>query len=862
MPTSSKVFYFLILILLSYNGLSQIDKKPLSYYLPDITYDEKIPTPEQYLGYQIGDWHVTHDQLVAYFKVLDMLSDRIEIAEYARSHENRPLIVAMISSPENLKNKDNIKKQHSALANSDTAGSVNISNLPAVLWQGYTIHGNEPSGNNASLLVAYYLAAGQSQEVKNILNNTVILMDPCLNPDGSQRFSTWVNSHKSQHLVSDPSSREFSEVWPGGRYNHYWFDMNRDWLLLVHPESRGRIQLFHEWHPNVLTDHHEMGTNSTFFFQPGIPSSNNPNTPSENFILTEEIGKYHAKALDSIGSLYFTKASFDDFYYGKGSTYPDALGCIGILFEQASSRGHLQESVNGPVSFPFTIRNQVNTSLSTQRAVLGLKERLLTYKQTFHKKVLEKISSIPIKGYIFADRDEAKIQHFLNILLQHKVDVYKNEQNLQINENKFEKGKSYIVPLAQAQPILAKTIFEVVQSFQDSSFYDVSGWTLSHAFGLKCEPLTTISVNRNLKVTSPLQISGGVTGDTKEIYSFIIEPEQRHIHKTVYELQKLELIVRIAQSDMEVKIGNSVKVFSKGSIIIPVQNQSVKASDIIGIMNEIGKRNDIIIHPMAGGNGTNTITVGHPLVSPLEKPEIAYIVGSGINPQSAGEIWHHLDLNLRLPATMLEHTRFRSTNLKRYNTIILPEGSYNTWGESEINKLRDWCQQGNTLITIGSATEWAADKKLVVLNQRKIDKNNSESGKYENADREIDAKVIGGSIFGVDADLSHPLFYGFDDNKLSLMKTGTKFYEPTNNKYASPAKYRDDFLVSGYLPKGISSSIRKGAAITVHGIGAGKVICFQDNPLFRGYWLVGQKIFNNALFYSKVIDRRTIESGE
>lgn len=862
MPTSTKIFYFLILTLLSYNALSQTDKRPISYYLPVIGYDEKIPTPEQYLGYQIGDWHVTHDQLVGYFKVLDMASDRIEIVEYARSHENRPLIVAIISSPENLKNKDAIKKQHTDLSSAEKAGSVNISKLPAVLWQGYTIHGNEPSGNNAALLVAYYLAAGQSEEVKNILNNTVILMDPCLNPDGAQRFSTWVNSHKSQNLVSDPSSREFSEVWPGGRYNHYWFDMNRDWLLLVQPESRGRIKLFHEWHPNVLTDHHEMGTNSTFFFQPGIPASNNPNTPSENFILTEEIGKYHAKALDSIGSLYYTKASFDDFYYGKGSTYPDALGCIGILFEQASSRGHLQESVNGPVSFPFTIRNQVNTSLSTQKAVLGLKERLLAYKQTFHKKVLDKMAASPIKGYIFADRDEAKIQLFLNILLQHKIEVYQNEQNLKVNENNFDKGKSYIVPLAQAQPILAKTIFEEVQSFQDSSFYDVSGWTLSHAFGLKCEPLTTILINKKLIVTSPVQISGGVAGDTKEIYSFIIAPEQRNIHKTVYELQKLGLIVRIAQTDMDVKVGNSVKVFAKGTILIPIHNQSVKSFDIIEMMDAIGKRNDIIINTMSGGNGTNAITVGHPLVTPLEKPEIAFIVGTGINPQSAGEIWHHTDLNLHLPITMLENTRFRSINLKRYNTIILPEGSYNIWGESEINKLRDWCQQGNTLITIGSATEWAADKKLVVLNLRKNDKNNSGSGKYENADRETDARILGGSIFGIEADLSHPLFYGFDNNMVSLMKTGTKFYDPTNNKYASPATYRDDFLVSGYLPQGLGISIRKAAAITVHGIGAGKVVCFQDNPLFRGYWLTGQRIFNNALFYSNVIDRRTIETGE
>jgi len=416
--------------------------------------------------------------------------------------------------------------------------------------------------------------------------------------------------------------------------------------------------------------------------------------------------------------------------------------------------------------------------------------------------------------------------------------------------------------LAQTQPILAKTIFEEVKSFQDSSFYDVSGWTLSHAYGLKSAPLTSINVVPKLKIISPLQVRGGVMDEINDVYAFIIGPEQRNMHKFVYSLQKSGLIIRMSQSEIDVTNDNKVKIFRRGSIIVPVHNQVINASEIIKMMDIKGKEFDIKIHVMNTGNGTNTITAGHPLVTSLEKPEIAFIVGNGINPQSAGEVWHHTDLNLSIPATLLDITRLRNTNLKRYNTIILPEGNFNVWGESEINKLKEWCQQGNTLITIGSATDWAADKKLVSLNLRKTDRNYSGSGIYENADREIDAKVIGGSIFGVEADLSHPLFYGFDNKMVSLMKSGTRFYDPANNKYATPAKYRDDFLVSGYLPKGINSTIKGAAAITVHGLGSGKIVCFQDNPLFRGYWLTGQKIFNNAIFYSRTIDRRTLESEE
>jgi len=275
-------FFFMTLSLKSQSGME--------YYLPEGTYDPEIPTPMEVLGYNPGDWHVGHDQLVTYMKALVAASDRIEMRTYARSHENRPLFTLIISDPTNLQRIEKIRADHLQLTDASTSDQVNIENLPAILYQGYTIHGNESSGANAAMVNAYYLAAGQSPTVMHTLKNTVILLDPCYNPDGLNRFASWANSHKSKTLVSDPISRELNEVWPKGRTNHYWFDLNRDWLLLTHPESQGRIKVFHEWRPNVLTDHHEMGTNSTFFFQPGIPSRTNPNTPQLNQDLTEKIG--------------------------------------------------------------------------------------------------------------------------------------------------------------------------------------------------------------------------------------------------------------------------------------------------------------------------------------------------------------------------------------------------------------------------------------------------------------------------------------------------------------------------------------------------------------------------------------------
>ncbi|MEY4134912.1 MAG: hypothetical protein RL386_1262, partial [Bacteroidota bacterium] len=287
-------------------SLFYAQKMPLNYYLPEISYDPGIPAPEAYLGYQIGEWHISHDQQYAYMRKLAELSPRVKLVEHGRTYENRPLIHLIITSEKNHQNLESIRARHVALTNPAESGKLNTENMPSVLLQGFSIHGNEASGANAAPLVAYYLAAGQGAAIEKLLDEVVILFDPSFNPDGLTRFSTWANYHKNENLTGDPQDREYSEAWPGGRFNHYWFDLNRDWLLGAHPESRARSKVFHDWKPNILTDHHEMGSNATFFFMPGVSTRVNPITPKENQELTAKIGEYHTKYLDEIGSLYYS----------------------------------------------------------------------------------------------------------------------------------------------------------------------------------------------------------------------------------------------------------------------------------------------------------------------------------------------------------------------------------------------------------------------------------------------------------------------------------------------------------------------------------------------------------------------------
>ena len=348
----------------------------MDYFLPnDVSFNENIPTPEQFYGQPLGEWHLTHDQILNYMKELARISNRVILQEYARTYENRPLVHVIFTSAENHENLDQLKALHKRY--SEPGENITSDNVPLVVNLGYGVHGNESSATNSSVLTAYYLAAAEGDKIDKLLSHCIVLIDPCLNPDGFTRHSTWANMHQSSIANGDSNSRQFKEVWPGGRTNHYWFDLNRDYLLLVHPESVGRVAKFHEWLPNVVTDHHEMGYNSAFFFQPGVPSRNNPLTPENNYTLTHEIAAYHAKNLDKLGVAYFSEEQFDDYYLGKGSSYPDINSSVGILFEQAGFRGRVRETDNGIRELAYGIRNQFTVSLSTLEAAWDLKEKLL-----------------------------------------------------------------------------------------------------------------------------------------------------------------------------------------------------------------------------------------------------------------------------------------------------------------------------------------------------------------------------------------------------------------------------------------------------------------------------------------------------
>jgi hypothetical protein len=808
-----------------------------NYFYPNKgNFDASIPTPEQFLGYAIGEQHTRHDRIVAYLKELDRLSDKVSFEIIGETFERRAQVVAIFSSPENHKKLEQIRLQH--LSN-QTNGSNN--KVPLVIHLAYNVHGNEPSSSEAALLTAYYLTASQSEQTKEWLNNMIITLDPVINPDGRDRHTHWANMHKGTPPVADPNDREHNEIWPGGRFNHYWFDLNRDWFLGTFPETRNRINFFHKWRPYVQTDHHEMGTNSTFYFDPGKESSNNPIVPDYLYKnIYPKFGEYFTKATNSIGSMYFTKEAFDKLYPGYGSSYINFYGGAGFLFEQGSSRGHVQETTTIPITFGFTIRNQFTASLATITAALAEKEDLIELRKQFYVTAKQQAANSIIKGYSFGDaKDFNRTKAFIDLLLLHRIDIYK-----------VPNSTDYFVPTAQDNYIMVKSIFENQITYKDSTFYDASTWSLIHAYGL---PFTEVKSSMDLaeKVNAPLVLNN--TPIVKSNYAYLVNNTDYNIHQFIYALQSEGVFVQTATRTFSTNINGENKHFGFGSIIISVQQQKIGADELYNIVRKASVAANIKVHTVATGFSNTGIDLGSNYVKTLKKPEAAMIIGTGVAASEAGEIWHLLDQRLNMPITKIDILNFSRVRLERYNTLVMVSGAYNFLDKNSIDKIKAWVQNGNTLITIKSGAEWAIKNGFTKFKLAVDSSTTKGRFDYDRASDMEGAKALGGSIFSIDLDTTHPIGYGFSKRKVSVYKNNATFFQNSTSAYSTIAQYTNTPLVGGYLHPNSLKMIKNSPSILVGAEGSGRVILFADEPNFRGTWYGTNKLFLNALFLGSIM---------
>ncbi|MDA7636740.1 M14 family zinc carboxypeptidase [Flavobacteriaceae bacterium] len=843
-----KRLLFILTPLFCLNAQVQLD-----YYLNDTAnYNPSIPTPESVIGHQVGEFHVSHDKLSHYVQELSKSSKRVKLVERGKTYENRTSWLMIITSESNHSNLEKIREEHIKLSDSKNE-DIDVSKMPIVVYQGFSVHGDEPSGSNASLLLMYHLLASDSNETQQLLENTVILLDPSFNPDGLQRFSQWANMNKNQSLNPDPSDREYNQYWPRGRTNHYWFDLNRDMLPNQLPETNAKIETFTNWMPNILTDHHEMGTNSSFFFQPGVPERKNPLISDLNQALTKEIGTYHEDALNKIGSLYYSEESYDDFFFGKASTYPDANGSIGILFEQGSSRGHIQESVNGILTFPFTIRNQLTAAFSTLKAAQNMRVKLLNYMKDFHDKQID--SSSKNESIIFGkQKDRSTVYHLAEVLKSHKIKFNTLSQDAEVNGTKYSKDNSFIVPLNQPKRTLIRAMFDTQTSFNDSLFYDVSAWTFPLAFNVNYDNTNRLNKPGKLGIKSKevenlKRVNGSV--DDKSDYAYIFEPHEYYAQAALYQLIKSGLRVKTATRTFSI---NGEK-FDFGTYMIPVQNQSLNSDEIYNLLVEISSETGINVKSQSTGI-TDGIDLGSNNFEIVKEPKIGLIVGEGVRSYDAGEIWHLLDTRFNIPITKLDVGDLGYIDLSRYTHIILPdysEGSQyqSTGGNINKNQINDYIKDGGNLIAYRNSVKWVSSNLSEIdFHTNEI---NADDVTFSERQSFFGAQQTGGAIFNSIIDKSHPVNYGIESNSLPLFRNSNVYMTKSEQSFNNPIVYSPNPLMSGYISEENLSLLKKAVPFKVIRSGKGKILLMTDNTNFRAFWFGTNRILLNMLFHSNIM---------
>jgi hypothetical protein len=830
-----------------------------------------IPVPESFFGFADGERHVRHDQLLAYLGRLADISDRITFEQYGMTYEQRPLALLVITHPENHARLEALRTRHALLADPERSAAVALEDLPAVLWLGFTVHGNEASGANAVPRIVYDLATARGTGIEEQLRHVIIIIDPCVNPDGYGRFSGWVNGNRGMRPVADAATREHNEMWPGGRGNHYWFDLNRDYMPLVHTESRARMEQYYRWLPDLVLDFHEMSTASTYFFQPGRPSAIHPLIPQGNRTLTHSLAGRLARSLDAIGSLYFTEEIFDDLFVGKGSTYTDLTGSVGILLEQASVRGHRQEHPQGTITFPFAIRNQLTTAQTAIEASAALRLELLEYKRTFFRSAGTEARRSPVRAYVTGtDADPYRVALLAGLLQRHRIVVRELAAPLTVNGQTYAPGSSILVETDQPQYRLVRSLFETRTVFEDSIFYDISSWTLPYAYGLRSTEVRTV----------PERIRGPVR--TNEMFpkgpdivaegmtlAYVFDWGQHRAPAVTARLLAAGAFVRVAMVPFRsagADHGAAHGASPAGTIMVPLGPQPQKSDTIAAILRAAARHDGLTVRAVATGLTPEGIDLGSDRMRPLAPPKVLIAAGSGVSSVDAGEVWHLLDRSLEMDVTLADPAQFGRISLGRYSVVIMPAGTYATIDSAGTAAMRSWVENGGTLIAMESAIRWVTLSKLSpVAIMEKPQEPGADSlvlrRPYADMGAAEGARSVSGAIVAAEIDRTHPLGFGVDSSMLPLCRTSTLLMRAPRDPYATPLSYASRPLLSGYLPRGFEAHLRNTPAVIVSMLKNGRIIQIADDPVFRGFWHGSERILINAVFFGPLL-RSTSFTGE
>ena len=847
-----------VFALFAFSSNAQQVERADPFFADGGSYDPSIPRPETVIGHPLGHRIARNDLLVAYMRTIANLSPRITVEDIALTHEGRPILGLTITSPENHARIDEIKAAHVALSDPESAQEVS-EDMPVITWLNYGVHGAEVSSTDSSMAVAYHLAAAQGPEIEETLKNSVIILIAVFNPDGNSRMSAWNHMNGGYVSVSDPEHRLHNTFWPGGRTNHYWFDLNRQWLIIQHPEPRGWVAKFHEWRPNITVDYHEMGSASTYYFHPGAPERTFPYIPERSMELLDLVADRPRSWLDSEQRLYFHEEGFDNYYIGKGSTYPHMHASMGMLFEQASSVG-LIDTPHGLLSFQDNIRTQYRTSLEMIRAGLEMKDELLQYQREFSRETAELAAEDDIRAYVFSSPgDDARAYHAIDILNRHQIQVNRLAEDVVIDDMLYPAEDSYIVRTGQPQYRMVKALFEMITEFEDETFYDVSAWTLPLAFDFDFSPLSARELRGNLLGELISAEFPAVPAPTTASYAYLFDWSNYYAPRALYRLIDAGVLPKVATQPITIYSNGETVSLPAGAILVPLgwQGGDLSDNEIHALMGMIAEENGIEVYPVDSGRTPQTgMDLGSRNFASIPLPKVLLLVGEGVASYDAGEVWHHLDARMDIPVHMVDKRDLDGLDLHKYTHLVLVGGNHSDL-ESVKDNIDDWVLNGGTLVGIRQGARWAHDNILYQSASVSSSDHNSEIERFDYSEKNgIEAQdVIGGAIFAGDLDITHPIGFGIANRYIASQRNTLIAFDPPENPWATLIEIPENALLSGFASSENQEALAGKAMAIAERRGQGSVILFADNPNFRAYFFGTNKLFTNSLFFSLAFNR-------
>lgn len=818
-----------------------------------------LQSPAEFLGYELGDRFTRHHRMVEYFKHVDDAMPNVQVMQYGETYEHRPLIYAIIASQENFNNIERIRQD-----NLKRAGMMEgtPSTKVAIVWLSYNVHGNEANSMEASMKTIYELVNPHNAKTKEWLKNTVIIMDPCINPDGRDRYANFYNQNGTIPPNPDPQSREHAEPWPRGRANHYLFDLNRDWAWETQTESQQRIKIYNQWMPHIHVDYHEQSYNNPYYFAPAAEPLHEVITPWQREF-QNTIGRNNAKYFDEQGWLYFTKERFDLYYPSYGDTYPTYSGAIGMTYEKGGGGGAglTVTTVEGdPITLKDRLTHHFTTGMATIEAASLNAGKLVDEFAKYFKETIN-TPTAPYKTYVIkGDNHPDKLNKLTAWLSSHSIQYGHAAAARAARGFDFQTQGLNNFPLSTDDIVLniyqpkgkfITTVFEPQSKLNDSLTYDITAWNLIYGYGLKA-----FALNEKIVVAKPYQ-PRPVTNEAiaSKPYAYVFRYESLNDVEFLAALMKKGVKVRSSEKGFSWNGQN----FEPGTLIVTRRNnESVADFDntVQSVANSLGRK----INGVTTGYVDKGSDFGSSDVNYLEPPKIALLGGDQTSSLGHGEVWHFFEQQIHYPVSALSTENFRSVDLSKYNVLIAPDGNYRMFDEATLGAVDKWVSDGGRLILLASATSAFADKKGFGLKVYASDdaKKQAEKAakdqlekegpvKYNEAERKQLSTGIFGAIYKVSLDKSHPLAFGLGDTYYSL-RTNTLHYAYLDKGWNVGILKGKQKPLIGFAGIKINKALENTLVFGVEDKGRGNVIYMTDNPMFRGFWENGKMIFSNAVF--------------